>query len=91
MFDAAKAMLQSVDAPTPARGLKTHRGLISAFGQHLVKPGRIPVEFGRMLNWAEDIRLVADYEGDPIENSVAAEMVDSTEAFIAEIRSRLQK
>ena len=48
MFDAARAALLSVDAPMPIEFGKTHSSLIAAFGQHLVKPGRVSLECGRV-------------------------------------------
>lgn len=51
---------------------KTHNGLISAFSLHLVKPGRVPVELGKALNKTEELRLMADYKGDPVEEEDAA-------------------
>jgi len=50
MFDAARAALLAANAPTPPEVAKTHSGLITAFSLHLVKTGRIPVEFGKALN-----------------------------------------
>ena len=67
MFDAARAALLSPEAPVVAEVAKTHSGLISAFSLQLVKTGRVPVELGKALNKVEDLRLIADYKGDPIE------------------------
>jgi uncharacterized protein (UPF0332 family) len=47
-------------------GAKTHGGLISTFSLHLVKTGRVPTEFGKALNKAAEIRLIADYTGDEV-------------------------
>jgi uncharacterized protein (UPF0332 family) len=66
MFDAARAALLVSGAPVEAEVVRTHGGLISAFSLHLVKTGRVPVELGRGINKAEEIRLVADYKGDPL-------------------------
>ena len=46
MFDGARAALLVVGAPVQAEEARTHRGLISAFGQYVVKPGRLPAGFG---------------------------------------------
>ena len=64
MFDAARAALLVSGVMESAR---THSGLISVFSLHLVKTGRVPVELGKSLNKAEELRLMADYKGDPIE------------------------
>jgi uncharacterized protein (UPF0332 family) len=61
MFDAAHAALLQVSADSKPAETKTHRGLIAAFGNHLVKPGILSVEFGKSLNQVERIRLLADY------------------------------
>jgi uncharacterized protein (UPF0332 family) len=60
MFDAAKAALRRSGAPVSADVARTHSGLIKAFGLHLVKSGRLPLELGRAINRAEDLRLLAD-------------------------------
>ena len=57
MFDAARAALIASKAPVPPEIAKTHSGLIAAFSLHLVKPNLFPVELGRSLNKAEDLRL----------------------------------
>jgi uncharacterized protein (UPF0332 family) len=50
----------------PTDVARTHSGLITAFSLHLVKPGLVAVEHGRSLNKVEDLRLIADYRGDPV-------------------------
>ena len=84
MFDAARAALIASKAPVPPEIAKTHSGLISAFSLHLVKPGFFPVELGRSLNKAEDLRLVADYKGDSIEAEEAIWVVQQAQASIEE-------
>lgn len=86
MFDAAKAaLLKSVPDIDPAIG-KTHSGLISAFGLHMVKTGFVPVEFGRAFNRAHDIRQVADYTGDLIESADVDWLLQQAAAFVALIK-----
>jgi len=84
MFDAARAR---ANAPVPPDIGKTHGGLISAFGLHLVKNGPVSNELGRSLNRAEEIRLVADYLGDSVKLDDAREMVEQAEVFVAAMRS----
>lgn len=84
MFDAARAALIASKAPVPPEVAKTHSGLISAFSLHLVKSGRFPVELGRSLNKVEDLRLVADYKGDPIGTPEAAWAVEQSKQFVAQ-------
>ena len=85
MFDAARAALVATGHELP----KTHRGLISAFSLHLVKGGLISIECSRDLNQAEQLRLIADYIGDPIESQTAAKMIERAERFVAVVRERL--
>ena len=88
MFDAARAALIASKAPVPPEIAKTHSGLISAFSLHLVKPNLFPVELGRSLNKAEDLRLVADYKGDSIDAEEAIWVVQAAETFIEEVDLR---
>lgn len=81
MFAAARAALQS--AGIQAESARTHSGLIAAFGLHLVKPGQVSLELGRILNRAEEIRLIADYRGDTVEATDAAWVVEQAEQFVA--------
>ena len=82
MFDAARAALLGAGAPVEPEIARTHNGLISAFSLHLVKTGRVPVALGKALNRAEELRLVADYKGDPIEHEDAAWAVDQAQGFV---------
>lgn len=53
MFDAAHAALLAADSDLNPATIKTHRGLIAAFGEHLVKTGRTSADLGRSLNQVE--------------------------------------
>lgn len=87
MFDAARAALLASGAPVESEIARTHSGLISAFSLHLVKTGRVPVELGKSLNKVEDLRLVADYKGDPVETENAVWAVQQAEAFVYAMQS----
>ena len=82
MFDAARAALLESGAPVQPEIAKTHSGLISAFSMHLVKTGHVPIELGKALNKTEELRLIADYKGDPIEKEDAAWAVYQAQAFV---------
>ena len=82
MFDAARAALLASGAPVEPEIAKTHNGLISAFSLHLVKTGRVPVELGKALNKVEELRLVADYKGDPVEKEDAAWALSQAQTFV---------
>lgn len=83
IFDAARAALM---ASGHAVG-KTHKGVISAFSEHLIRSGPLPKELGRLLKRAEIFRYVADYGGDPVEASDALEMVRHAEVVVSAVRA----
>ena len=88
MFDAARAALLASGAPVRPEVAKTHSGLITAFSEHLVKTGMLPVALGKSINRVEDLRLIADYKGDPVDAVHAAEAVVQAEAFIQAIKMK---
>jgi uncharacterized protein (UPF0332 family) len=66
---------------------RTHSGLIGAFGNYLVKNGPVSKDMGRLLNRAHEIRQVADYNGESVEQADANEMVEQAEIFVAAMRA----
>lgn len=52
---------------------------------HLVKPGWISKERGQQLSRTHELRLIADYKGDPVEAADAAAIVGQAEEFVAAI------
>lgn len=86
MFDAARAAL--LVSGLTLEACRTHSGLISSFSLHLVKQGTVSKELGRTLNRAEEIRLIADYNGDSVETEEAMEMVSQAEAFISAMHAQ---
>lgn len=86
MFDAAQAALLMSGVPTPDALGKTHRGLINTFSAYLVKDGPVSKELGRQLKRAEEVRLVADYNGESVERADAAELVVQAEVFVSEMQ-----
>ena len=89
MFDAARAaLIWSVAAVEPTVA-KTHGGLIAAFSLHLVKSGRLPVELGKALNRAAEIRLVADYSGEEVTVEKAQWLIENSAVFIETVRQEL--
>ena len=83
MYDAARAALLVC-----GHGIgKTHKGVLNAFSDRLVKNGPLPKEMGRLLKHAEAFRYVADYEGDQVELNDAREMVEQAETFVAAMRA----
>lgn len=86
MFDAARAALLVSGAQAEGEMSRTHSGLISAFSLHLVKTGRVAVEFGKAFNRTQELRSAADYKGDPIEKDDAAWAVKQAAEFVEAIR-----
>ncbi len=82
MFDAAKAALIITMPTLDLAATKTHSGLISAFGQHIVKTKLISVEFGRAFNRAHDIRQIADYTGDLIAHQDVTGLLQQATDFV---------
>lgn len=80
MFDAARAALVRISPDFLE--VKTHGGLISAFSQHLVKPGHIPKELGRAINVIEDMRVAADYKSEPVKLDDAGWAVAQARCFV---------
>lgn len=90
MFDAARAALMVSKAPVQPEVARTHSGLIAAFSMHLVKPGLVAIEHGRSLNKVEDLRLIADYKGDPVSVDKAAWALEQAVKFVAVIGDMLK-
>ena len=91
MFDAAHAALLIADPALNPATTKTHRGLIAAFGEKLVKTGQMQPDLGRAINQVERVRLLADYTGEVIEEAnaqwaldQAALLVDAIDHFLTQ-------
>lgn len=90
MFDAARAALLASGAPADPNVVRTHNGVIAAFGLHLVKTGQVQPEWGRTLNRAQEIRQVADYTGDSVDMELATCVVEQSRLFIQAIQAGFQ-
>ena len=88
MFDAARAALLASGAPVQPDIGRTHSGLISAFGNHLVKNGPVTKEVGRLLNRAHEVRLVADYNEASVELEDACAVVEQAQVFVAAMKAQ---
>ncbi len=88
MFDAAHAALLGAGIQMPESVSKTHRGLIGAFGQHLVKNNRIAGTLGKAINEVERLRRLADYTGDPVTLEEATWAVEQAGMFVHTIRDK---
>ncbi|PSP69809.1 toxin-antitoxin system, antitoxin component [Halobacteriales archaeon QH_9_66_26] len=78
-FHAAQAVLY-------AKGVepKSHRAVISLFGQKVVLKGRASGADGRFLNELRDYREQPDYDHDPIEANIE-ELFERAEEFVADM------
>lgn len=85
MFDAARAALLAAGHEVG----KTHRGVLNAFNDHMVKDGAMPKETGRLLKHAETFRYVADYGDIAVELADAREMVEQAKAFVSAVQAAL--
>ena len=56
--------------------------MIAAFGLHLVKTGKLQPKLGRALNRAQEIRQVADYTGENVDEELASWVVEQSRRFI---------
>ncbi len=90
MFDAARAALMALAPTAEAETIRTHNGLITAFSLHLVKTNKVPIEQGRNLNRVEEIRLIADYKGDAVEQEQAQWAIQQAEAFLSIIQNLIR-
>jgi len=87
MFYCAEAALL-----TKNLSFSSHKGVISAFGEHFVKTSVFPKEMGRELNRAFEKRQMGDYEYTSlISNEEAEEILDSGRQFINAIEDWLNK
>ena len=66
-----------------------HSAVISMFGQHFAKTGRVPVEFHRYLIKAENRRKAGDYDTGPgLTKAQASTQITHAEQFL-ELAERL--
>ena len=87
MFYSAEAMLL-----TKNLSFSSHKGVISAFGEHFVKTGIFLREMGRELNRAFEKRQIGDYEHKfVISEEEAQEMLANGKEFVGKIVRHLKE
>lgn len=87
MFYSAQAVLL-----TKNLSFSSHKGVISAFGEHFVKTGIFPKEMGRKLNRAFEKRQIGDYEYTfVISKTEAEEIFENGKEFVEEIIQHLKE
>jgi uncharacterized protein (UPF0332 family) len=88
MFAAAHVALWVAGARRDGSVIKTHGGLVAAFGDGVVKSGKLAPRHGRALARVLKARLMADYSAGTPEIADANEIVILAESFLTEIRAR---
>jgi uncharacterized protein (UPF0332 family) len=80
------AMFYVAEALLDRQGLSfaSHAAVISAFGQHLARPGIVPTEFHRQLIDAQAQRTRADYDPNPdLSQADAERLVNQAQGFLS--------
>lgn len=81
MFYAAEAVLL-----TQNLSFSSHRGVISAFGEHFIKTDTFPREMGREFNRAFEKRQLGDYEYTfVISQDEASEILEKGKDFVEKL------
>ena len=91
MYDAARAVIDWAGLTPPREDFKSHSGLISYFGLHFAKTGKLPIELGRSLNRINELRSIADYLAEPVPHDKAAEAIQEARKFVTSIQSFIQQ
>ena len=84
---AAHGALDATEAIAPGAVLKTHHGLIAVFSKELVLNGKVDKALGRSLSKVHDMRLLADYQGEPIEEVDAVWAIEQANIFFEAIEA----
>jgi hypothetical protein len=57
----------------------------AAFSLHLIKSGRIPLQYGKSLRQADQIRLIADYSDEEVDSETAVSAIEQANHFVEAI------
>lgn len=82
MFESARAILDWAGVAPERGNFKTHNGLLTAFSQHLVKPGFFPDDLGKAIQRAQAMRQLADYEPSEVPLDAAKAIVEAAHKFV---------
>ncbi len=81
MFFLAEALLL-----TKKLSFSSHKGVLSAFGEHFIKSGTFPRELSKWLKKAFEKRQVGDYEYTfAVTREEAKEIIGEAEQFVAAV------
>jgi len=87
MFFCAEALLL-----TKELAFSSHKGVISAFGEHFVKTGLLSPDLGRQLNRAFQERQLGDYEALPsFDAAHTEEILGQAERFVETVEKYLSQ
>lgn len=87
------AMFYSTEAILLTKNLSfsPHKGVISSFGEHFIKPGSFPKDMGKELNRAFEKRQLGDYGSTfVIRKEEAEEMLEKGKDFVEKITQYLR-
>ena len=87
------AMFYTAEAALLTKGLtfSSHKGVISAFGKHLIQTGEMPKEMSRELHRAFEKRQLSDYEFTfVIAREEAEEILVAAGDFVRAVRDYLK-
>lgn len=85
MFYVAEALLDQ-----EGLSFSSHAAVISAFGQYLVRPGKVPAELHRQLIDAQAQRTRADYDPSPDLSELDADrLVSQAQTFLTTAQQSL--
>ena len=78
MFYSAEAILLTNDLKA-----SSHKGVISLFGEHFIKTGKLDKELGKALRRAYDLRQRGDYEtGFMVTEEEARKLLEIAKNFV---------
>jgi len=90
MFDAARAALLAGDETVDSEAVKTRSGLIAAFSLQVIKPGRLPAQYGRSLRQMDQIRLIADYSDEGVDRERGSFAIDQANQFVEAVSTYVE-
>jgi len=87
MFYSAEAILLTNDLK-----VSSHKGVISLFGEHFIKTGKLDKELGKALRRAYELRQKGDYEtGFMVTEEEANKLLEIVKNFVKAILDYLSK
>lgn len=87
MFYAATGALASIGIDRAK-----HSGIVSAFGEHFARSGKVSRELGQILNQTMQDREESDYDAVPIaDHDLAQKRLDDANRFVSEVEAYLKE